>query len=133
LGDLSPMEGWCRSLPKVLLLPFAVWLILAVLHYRGELAASLLAGMLAGSIGMLIHFVSYGCLGIPLYLLFWTRESLIWKWYLAIPLGILLGGLVINLLATVILRSPAETGLFIGAGYGGLTAVGACWSRSERR
>lgn len=126
---LGPFQGWLWSLLRVLLLPVGAWIFfLGLPLFSG--GGFFIAGY-AAVIGMIVHFPSYCFLGMSLYLLFWKKESLIWEWPFAVPLGTILGMLVITVLSAGAYGEVADGALFIGGGYGFLTAAGACWSRNK--
>jgi hypothetical protein len=131
MNEITPMDGWIRSLPRVLLLPFAVWGLLGVFFSSGNFGSSVVLAGYAAVVGMLIHFLSYLVLGIPLYLVFWEKKSRIWEWPFGLPLGVALGTLTLLVFAVASSDEPAAWVLVLGGGYGGLTAIGACWSRKR--
>ena len=126
---VSPMSAWTGSLPRVLLLPACMWFLLLTLSPGDDWLSRLFYAGLASAIGMVIHFISYSCLGIPFYHLFWEEDTPLWNWSLAIPLGALLGLLATALLSLVDSGRIDSLSIWLGLVYGSLTAIGACWSR----
>ena len=81
-------------------------------------------------IGGILHLVAYIVIGLPFFLLFWPKPHLkIWKWYVALPLGFILG-----VLPLVVINWVAPAGILImGGAYGVVTAVAALWVNQRRR
>lgn len=126
------IKGWLCSLPKVLLLPVGAWMLLPLMAMGGEFTGSLFVVGFGAAIGMGIHFTSYLCMGIPIYILYWEKNSLIWEWPFAVPLGVILGILALASISLAIHGRFGDFDLILGSIYGGLTAIGACWSRKAR-
>jgi hypothetical protein len=61
-----------------------------------------------------------------------SRGDLVWS-AVAVPLGTVFGMLAITMLSAGFYGEVDTGALFIGGGYGFLTAVGACWSRNKER
>lgn len=118
-----------RSIPIALVLPVIVWIIIASI--TGEAGDACFAIFLGG----LIHLVCYLVVGSIFYSVFWPKpKSIVWKFYIALPLGFALGYL--PFLLCYLLSDPLnafKSDNFyigcIGGVYGLISAFSSVWVR----
>lgn len=119
--------GWLYALPYVLVLPLIFWLIVVPYQMTGDTFESSLPflGMAA-----FVHLLAFLILGLPLFLFFWQKRSLIWY----LPNSLLLGFLISGGLGLPLYYSGGNVYpplLLICVGYGVTTAFG-CWVANWR-
>ena len=99
----------------------------------GSLISSITSGdpnVIVVLIAGIVHLVAYAVIGLPLFLIYWPKpRSIVWKWYVALPLGLILG-----MTPLFIIDPHSQYELFLIAGaYGVVSTVATLWINKKRR
>lgn len=134
----SAIKGWCSAVPHVLMLPVLLWLTIGMMQVFAEPYFDLMFfwKVLVANIllSVAVHFVVFLCIGLPMFLVFWPRESALWRLPVAITVGPLLGllvGSIIGYSRSFGGESFSRELMALSLGYGTLTALG-CWIARKR-
>lgn len=132
----TPMQAWLGSVCKVLLCPLGVWVLIAILGFPWLLGGSVIL-LIAGLVGMVVHFIAYMVVGILIYEVFWRECPVFWTWMVGLPLGSMLGGVSTSGLVILVegtWNPPASDVLpifVVGAVYGVFTAAAAIFTNGK--
>ena len=136
--DIHPAEAWGRSLCYVLLWPLAGYGIAAIMTALGTTPSYASFWLLGAGVSLVVHFIAYFVIGLPIYLAFWKTRPDIWTFRIGLGLGTVAGGL--SMVAITILNGSQDytfdrfLGAFVFGGlYGLVTAVGAIVSRRKNK
>lgn len=136
--NIDPVEAWGKSLSYVLLWPLLGYGIVAILTALSSMPSYALFWLLGGGIGLVIHFISYLMVGLPIYLTFWKTKPEIWTFRVGLTLGAVMGGLSMVGISLLDGIESFDFDRFIGAFlfgglYGLVTAAAAIVSRRKNR
>ena len=130
----TPTQAWLGSLKKVLLWPLIVWVLIAIMGFPFLCLASVLY-LVAGIVGMVVHFIAYMVIGLFIYEICWRSCPVLWTWELGLPLGMILGGFTTATLVFLLDGTPSSLSVqelflafMVGALYGFLTAAAAIYT-----
>lgn len=122
-------RGWLNALPFVLSGPVAFWLLFAPAQMQVWSWSGLIDvyeyGIPLVTFSVIAHLLFFFLAGMPVFLVFWARKSVIW-WF---PASILFGVVLAALFGFLISFAREDFDpkiLMVEMGYGAFTALG-CW------
>ena len=131
---IVPSEAWGRSLSRALLWPLGIYFLFGITLLSEGLGGMILA-LFAGVVGLVIHFIAYCVVGLPVYICFWRTWPRLWTWQIGLPVGGLFGGFTLGLLNLILnghfSASEFRSAFIFGGAYGMVTAVAAITSRQK--